>query len=164
MTSVKSRFTFFVFKSSRQVGREAAAAASRMQRRLGLQTCNTRNSMKISQAFKFEAAHRLPNVPEAHRCHRMHGHSYRVELQVEGPVQQHSGFVIDFFDIEQVFGRLLGQLDHRCLNEVEGLENPTAENIAIWIWDRTRPALPQLLSVRVYETADCWAECDGTDR
>jgi 6-pyruvoyltetrahydropterin/6-carboxytetrahydropterin synthase len=83
----------------------------------------------------------------------MHGHSYRVELQVEGPIQQPSGFVIDFFDIEEVFRRLLDRLDHRCLNDVEGLENPTAENIAIWIWDRTRPALPGLSSVRVYETA-----------
>lgn len=91
----------------------------------------------------------------------MHGHSYRVELQLEGPVDPHSGFVVDFFDIEHAFGGLLKRLDHHCLNEVEGLENPTAENIAIWIWDRTRPDLPQLASVRVYETSDCWAEYDG---
>jgi 6-pyruvoyltetrahydropterin/6-carboxytetrahydropterin synthase len=120
--------------------------------------------MKISQAFTFEAANRLPNVPQSHRCHRLHGHSYRVELQLEGPVRQPSGFVIDFFDIEDAFGRLLAQLDHRCLNEVEGLENPTAENIAIWIWDRMRSTLSRLCSVRVYETADCWAEYDGTER
>ena len=94
----------------------------------------------------------------------MHGHSYRVELQLEGPVKQHSGFVVDFFDIEEVFGRLLHWLDHRYLNEVEGLDNPTAENIAIWIWDRTRPELPQLSSVRVYETTDCWAEYNGNER
>lgn len=134
------------------------------QQRLSPQTDKHRNSMRISQAFKFEAAHRLPNVPESHRCHRMHGHSYRVELQLEGPVQQRSGFVVDFFDIEEVFGRLLARLDHRCLNEVDGLETPTAENIAIWIWDRTRPELPQLSSVRVYETADCWAEYNGNER
>ena len=120
--------------------------------------------MKVSQAFRFEAAHRLPNVPETHRCRRLHGHSYRVELQLEGPVQPRSGFVTDFFDIEKAFGRLLDQLDHRCLNEIEGLENPTAENIAVWIWDRIRSALPQLSSVRVYETTDCWAEYDGTER
>ena len=118
--------------------------------------------MKISQAFRFEAAHHLPNVPVTHRCHRMHGHSYRVELQLEGPVQPHSGFVVDFFEIEEAFAPLLRLLDHHCLNDVEGLKNPTAENIAIWIWDRTKPNLSQLCCVRVYETPDCWAEYDGT--
>jgi 6-pyruvoyltetrahydropterin/6-carboxytetrahydropterin synthase len=93
----------------------------------------------------------------------MHGHSYRVELQVEGPVDRRSGFVVDFFDIEEVFGPLLDQLDHRCLNDVDGLENPTAENIAMWIWDRTKPKLPQLFSVRVYETTDCWAEYNANE-
>ncbi|MCC8968913.1 6-carboxytetrahydropterin synthase QueD [Bradyrhizobium brasilense] len=119
--------------------------------------------MKISQAFSFEAAHRLPNVPQTHRCHRMHGHSYRIEVVLNGPVDPDSGFVIDFFDIEEAFGPLLRTLDHHCLNEVPGLENPTAENIAIWIWDRTKPRLSQLSSVKVYETIDCWAEYDGTD-
>ena len=117
--------------------------------------------MKISQAFTFEAAHRLPKVPPTHRCHRMHGHSYRVELQLDGPSDPETGFVIDFFDIEAVFGPLHAQLDHHCLNEVPGLENPTAENIAVWIWEKTKSALPLLVSVRVYETADCWAEYDG---
>lgn len=120
--------------------------------------------MKISQAFRFEAAHRLPNVPQTHRCHRMHGHSYRIEILLNGPVDSHTGFVVDFFDIEEAFGPLLSTLDHQCLNEVPGLENPTAENIAIWIWDRTKPRLAQLTSVKVYETSDCWAEYDGTDR
>ncbi|GMO12309.1 MULTISPECIES: 6-carboxytetrahydropterin synthase QueD [Bradyrhizobium] len=117
--------------------------------------------MKISQAFKFEAAHRLPNVPETHRCRRLHGHSYRVEVQLDGPVDPHTGFVADFFDIEKSFADIMGALDHHCLNEVEGLENPTAENIAIWIWDRLKPSLRQLSAVRVYETADCWAEYNG---
>ncbi|MBB5047391.1 6-pyruvoyltetrahydropterin/6-carboxytetrahydropterin synthase [Rhodopseudomonas rhenobacensis] len=117
--------------------------------------------MKITQAFSFEAAHRLPHVPATHRCHRMHGHSYRVELQLQGPVDPHSGFVVDFFDIEAAFGPVLKSLDHYCLNEVSGLENPTAENIALWIWQRIKPALPQLSQVKVFETADCWAEYDG---
>ncbi|PYF02519.1 6-pyruvoyltetrahydropterin/6-carboxytetrahydropterin synthase [Rhodopseudomonas faecalis] len=117
--------------------------------------------MKITQAFRFEAAHRLPNVPPTHRCHRMHGHSYRVELQLQGDVDATTGFVVDFFEIEAAFGGLLAQLDHHCLNDIEGLENPTAENIAIWIWQRTKPALPQLAQVRVFETPDCWAEYDG---
>lgn len=117
--------------------------------------------MKITQAFTFEAAHRLPNVPETHRCHRMHGHSYRVELRLEGPVDPLSGFVVDFFDVEAAFGPLLQRLDHYCLNDVEGLENPTAENIAVWIWDRVRPVVPQISSVKVFETPECWAEYEG---
>lgn len=119
------------------------------------------STMRITQAFTFEAAHRLPHVPETHRCHRMHGHSYRVELRLEGAVDPRTGFVVDFFDVEAAFGPLLAQLDHHCLNEVEGLENPTAENIAVWIWERTRPGLPQLASVRVYETPNSWAEYEG---
>ena len=118
--------------------------------------------MKITQAFSFEAAHRLPKVHEKHRCYQLHGHSYRVELRIEGPVDPETGFVIDFFDIETAFGPLLARLDHHYLNEIEGLANPTAENIAIWIWDRTRKALPQLAKVIVYETQDCWAEYDGS--
>ncbi|GHC79190.1 6-carboxytetrahydropterin synthase QueD [Limoniibacter endophyticus] len=117
--------------------------------------------MKITQSFTFEAAHHLPNVPQTHRCHRMHGHSYRVELQLEGPVDPQSGFVVDFFDVEKAFGPLLSQLDHHTLNDIEGLKNPTAENISIWIWERTKPLLPQLVQVRVFETSMCWAEYDG---
>ncbi|MCD0419107.1 MAG: 6-carboxytetrahydropterin synthase QueD [Rhodopseudomonas sp.] len=119
--------------------------------------------MKITQAFRFEAAHYLPKVPETHRCKRMHGHSYRVELQLSGPVNPDTGFVLDFFEIEAVFGPLLKRLDHYCLNDIEGLENPTAENIAVWIWRRTKPELPQLSGVRVYETSDCWADYAGED-
>ena len=117
--------------------------------------------MKISQAFSFEAAHLLPNVAEGHRCRRLHGHSYRVELRLEGPVEPATGFVADFFAIEAAFKCLLEQLDHRYLNDIEGLENPTAENIAIWIWERVKTALPQLASVIVFETQDCWAEYGG---
>ncbi len=118
--------------------------------------------MKIMQAFRFEAAHRLPHVKEPHPCHRLHGHSYRVELRLVGPLNSETGFLIDFFDIEAAFGPLLKQLDHYCLNDIPGLENPTAENIAAWIWERIKPPLPSLAAVRVYETPDCWAEFDGT--
>ena len=117
--------------------------------------------MRITQAFTFEAAHRLPHVPHTHRCFRMHGHSYRVELVLEGPVDPATGFVADFFDVEHAFGPLLAQLDHHCLNEIAGLENPTAEHIAAWIFARTRPALPLLALVRVYETPMSWAEYGG---
>ena len=118
--------------------------------------------MKISQAFSFEAAHLLPNVAEGHRCCRLHGHSYRVELRLEGPVDPATGFVADFSAIEAAFKPLLERLDHHYLNEIEGLENPTTENIAVWIWQRTKTALPQLASVVVFETQDCWAEYDGS--
>jgi 6-pyruvoyltetrahydropterin/6-carboxytetrahydropterin synthase len=117
--------------------------------------------MKITQAFTFEAAHRLPNVPVTHRCFRMHGHSYRVELRLEGPVDLETGFVVDFFDVEHAFKPLLEQLDHHCLNEIEGLSNPTAENIAVWIWERVKPLLPQVAAVLVFETAQSWAEYNG---
>lgn len=117
--------------------------------------------MKITQAFTFEAAHRLPHVPSTHRCHRMHGHSYRVELQLEGAVDPDTGFVIDFFDVEKVFTPLLARLDHYTLNDIEGLENPTAEHIAMWIWERTKPLLPKLSKVTIFETPMCWAEYDG---
>jgi 6-pyruvoyltetrahydropterin/6-carboxytetrahydropterin synthase len=114
--------------------------------------------MKISQAFTFEAAHRLPTVAETHRCHRMHGHSYRVDLELEGPIDPTTGFVVDFFEIEAASGPLLAALDHHCLNELEGLENPTAEHIAIWIWNRAKPSLPSLSAVLVHETPQCYAE------
>lgn len=117
--------------------------------------------MKIAQAFTFEAAHRLPNVSPAHRCYRLHGHSYRVELRLEGQVDPATGFVVDFFDIERAFAPLAAQLDHRNLNEIEGLENPTAENIAVWIWRRMKPSLAPLRSVVVYETPSSWAEYEG---
>lgn len=119
------------------------------------------SGMKITQKFTFEAAHRLPNVPATHRCRNMHGHSYRVDLQLDGPVDLKTGFVIDYFDIETAFKPVLLQLDHHVLNEVEGLENPTAENIAIWVWQRCKLLLPALSKVVIYETPDCSAEYDG---
>ena len=112
----------------------------------------------ITQAFTFEAAHHLPHVPETHRCRRLHGHSYRVELRLEGEVDPHTGFVVDFFDVESVFQPVLQRLDHHLLNEIEGLENPTAENIALWIFARVKAGLPQLTAVKVFETPMCWAE------
>lgn len=117
--------------------------------------------MKITQAFTFEAAHRLPNVPEGHRCARMHGHSYRVELTLEGEVDPHTGWIVDFYEVERVFAPILERLDHHCLNEVEGLENPTAEVIAAWIWHAAKADLPALASVKLFETPMSWAEYEG---
>lgn len=118
--------------------------------------------MKITQAFTFEAAHRLPKVPATHRCHRMHGHSYRIEVTVAGAVDPVTGFVIDFFDLEAICGPALKELDHYCLNDIRGLENPTAENIALWLWKRIYPSLSSLSSIKVLETPQCWAEYSGS--
>ena len=117
--------------------------------------------MKITQAFRFEAAHWLPGVSIQHRCHRLHGHSYRVELRLKGEIDAQTGFVVDFFEVEKAFEPVLRLMDHHCLNEIQGLENPTAENIAVWIWERMTPILPPLCAVVVYETPDCWAEYNG---
>jgi 6-pyruvoyltetrahydropterin/6-carboxytetrahydropterin synthase len=113
--------------------------------------------MEIFKEFTIEAAHRLPNVPPGHKCARLHGHSFRIEIHVRGPVGSDSGWVIDFADIKAAFQPLNDQLDHHFLNEIEGLQNPTSENLAIWLWDRLRPSLPLLSRVVVRET--CTSGC-----
>jgi 6-pyruvoyltetrahydropterin/6-carboxytetrahydropterin synthase len=107
--------------------------------------------MEVFCEFRFEAAHFLPRVPAGHKCARLHGHSYRVEVRVEGPVDDHFGWVVDFAVVKEAFAPLLAQLDHYLLNDVSGLENPTCENLARWIWAGL-PALP-LSAVVVRETA-----------
>ena len=113
--------------------------------------------MEIFKEFGFEAAHRLPNLPPDHKCFRLHGHSFRTRLYVKGPVNPDSGWIMDFADIKRVFKPILDQLDHRYLNDVEGLENPTSENIARWIWQRVHPLIPALSRVEVFET--CTSGC-----
>lgn len=119
--------------------------------------------MHIFKAFTLEAAHRLPNVPEGHKCSRLHGHSFRVELHVEGPVDAHTGWVMDFADIKKAFAPLYDQLDHHYLNDIEGLENPTSENLARWIFQRLLPALPGLDQVVVHETCTSGASYRAFD-
>ena len=113
--------------------------------------------MEIFREFTFEAAHRLPNVPEGHKCARLHGHSYRVAVHVRGPLGKESGWIMDFADLDAAFAPLKAKLDHYYLNEVEGLQNPTSEHLAKWIWQRLKPTLPQLCEVRVRET--CTSGC-----
>lgn len=113
--------------------------------------------MEIYKAFTIEAAHRLPNLPESHKCYRLHGHSFKIEVHVTGEVDQNTGWIMDFADISAAFKPLFERLDHHYLNEIEGLENPTSENLARWIWRRLQPALPLLSSVVVQET--CTAGC-----
>ncbi|MEZ5491786.1 MAG: 6-carboxytetrahydropterin synthase QueD [Gammaproteobacteria bacterium] len=113
--------------------------------------------MKIYKEFTFEAAHRLPNVPAGHKCARLHGHSFQVRIIVAGPVGEESGWVMDFADIKSAFKPVWEQLDHYYLNEIEGLENPTSENLARWIWQRLKPSLPQLDEIEIRET--CTSGC-----
>lgn len=113
--------------------------------------------MEIFREFTFEAAHRLPHVPHGHKCARLHGHSYRVSVHVDGPVEPDTGWVMDFGDLKTAFEPVRKQLDHYYLNEIEGLENPTSEILAAWIWERLIPGLPGLSAVTVRET--CTSGC-----
>lgn len=109
--------------------------------------------MELFKEFTFEAAHRLPHVPPDHKCARLHGHSYRVTIRVAGPVDADTGMVMDFAEIKAAFKPIRdGYLDHYYLNDVEGLENPTSENLARWIWEKLKHGLPQLCAVQVSET------------
>lgn len=112
--------------------------------------------MEIFREFTFEAAHRLPNVPAEHKCARLHGHSYRVEVHVGGEVGAESGWVMDFGDLKAAWAPIDGQLDHYYLNDVPGLENPTSEVLARWIWRQLADTLP-MLAVVVRET--CTSGC-----
>lgn len=113
--------------------------------------------MEVFRKFTFEAAHRLPHVPEGHKCARLHGHSFTVVVHVEGPVDEEAGWVMDFADIKRASKAVLERLDHRYLNEIEGLENPTSEILARWIWQRLAPDLPGLTQIVVRET--CTSGC-----
>lgn len=108
--------------------------------------------MQLVKKIKFEAAHYLPNVPEGHKCRRLHGHSFQVDLHITGELDPHLGWVMDLGEMKARFDPLYEQLDHQFLNEIEGLENPTSERIAIWIWEKTKPLLPLLSKVVVHET------------
>jgi 6-pyruvoyltetrahydropterin/6-carboxytetrahydropterin synthase len=113
--------------------------------------------MEISKTFQIEAAHRLPNVPAGHKCARLHGHSFRIELVIDGPLDPALGWVVDFADISAAFAPLRERMDHHYLNEVEGLENPTSENLARYVYDALKPTLPLLHAVVVNET--CTSKC-----
>lgn len=118
--------------------------------------------MELFREFTFEAAHRLPKVPAGHKCARLHGHSFRVEIRVRGAVDPELGWVMDFAELKAAFAPLHDQLDHTYLNEVPGLENPTSENLAVWIWDRLHGRLP-LSAVVVRETCTSGCAYHGPD-
>jgi 6-pyruvoyltetrahydropterin/6-carboxytetrahydropterin synthase len=114
--------------------------------------------VELTRSFRFEAAHRLPRVPADHKCHRMHGHSFVVDVAIEGEIDPEMGWLLDFADIAGVVEPvLLRELDHRTLNDVPGLENPTSERLCEWLWTRFAPQLPLLAAITVHET--CTARC-----
>lgn len=118
--------------------------------------------MEIFKEFTIEAAHRLPRVPAGHKCGRLHGHSFRIAVHVCGPVDSTLGWVVDFSDITKTFRSLVeSNLDHTYLNEIVGLENPTSENIAKWVWCRLKPFLPFLSRVVVRETCSSGVVYEG---
>jgi 6-pyruvoyltetrahydropterin/6-carboxytetrahydropterin synthase len=110
--------------------------------------------VELIKEYRFEAAHRLPNVPPGHKCARLHGHSFKVELGIKGPVDEHTGWFIDFGRLDDLWRPLGEVLDHNYLNDVAGLENPTSENLARWIFARLKPGLPELDQVILFETCD----------
>ena len=113
--------------------------------------------MELSKEFRFEAAHRLPGLPPGHALAPLHGHTYRVEVGVSGPVDDHLGWVIDFADIRAAVRPVIAALDHRCLNEIDGLANPTSEKLADWLWARLAPGLPLLSMIAIGAT--CTPRC-----
>lgn len=113
--------------------------------------------MELRKTFQFEAAHLLPNLPKSHKCRRLHGHSFKVEIVVAGDCDERLGWLMDYAEISRLFKPLWEKLDHRYLNKIRGLENPTSECIAVWIWRRLKPKLPLLMEVVVAET--CTASC-----
>lgn len=113
--------------------------------------------VELEVDFRFEAAHLLPNVPPNHKCRRLHGHSFHCTVTVAGEVDPTLGWLMDYGDVREAIAPVRAKLDHHYLNEVEGLENPTSERLARWIWDHLTAALPQMTSVIVRET--CTARC-----
>jgi 6-pyruvoyltetrahydropterin/6-carboxytetrahydropterin synthase len=113
--------------------------------------------VELRKTFQFEAAHLLPHVAEGHKCRRLHGHSFVVDVVVEGECDPKLGWLMDYADISAAFKPIHDQLDHYYLNEIPGLENPTSENLAAWIWERLRPSLPLLKEIVVAET--CMSRC-----
>jgi 6-pyruvoyltetrahydropterin/6-carboxytetrahydropterin synthase len=113
--------------------------------------------VELRKTIQFEAAHLLPHLPETHKCRRLHGHSFQAEIAVSGACDPQLGWMMDYGEISRILRPFWEQLDHRYLNEIEGLDNPTSENIARWLWDRLKPELPQLCEIVVAET--CTSRC-----
>lgn len=119
--------------------------------------------MRVFREFRFEAAHRLPDAPTGHKCRRLHGHSYRLVVWVQGPIQADTGWVVDFAELRRVVDPIVDQLDHQFLNEIEGLAKPTTEVLTRWLWHRLKSVQPGLCRLELYETAKCGCTYEGED-
>ena len=108
--------------------------------------------MTIFKQFTFDSAHFLPMVPDGHKCKQVHGHTYKLTIFIEGPIEEISGWVADFADIKRLVGSTVDMVDHKFLNDVAGLENPTCELLAVWLWDKIKRSLPLLKRIELYET------------
>ena len=117
-------------------------------------------NVRLVHEFRFEAAHRLPRVPEGHKCARLHGHSYKIEVAIAGPVDEKTGWFIDFGVLYDAWRPLHDVLDHHYLNDVPGLDNPTSEVLSRWLWEKLTPSLP-LARITVYETCEARCEYEG---
>jgi 6-pyruvoyltetrahydropterin/6-carboxytetrahydropterin synthase len=117
--------------------------------------------VRLIKEFRFEAAHRLPKVPEGHKCARLHGHSFKLELTIGGPVDEETGWFVDYEIVDRAWQPLYQLLDHHYLNEIPGLENPTSEHLARFLWERLKPSLPALERVTIFETCDARCEYEG---
>lgn len=113
--------------------------------------------VELARTYRIEASHVLPKAPPESECARLHGHSWTVEVHVAGEIDREAGWLIDYGDIDDAWEPIHRRLDHRHLNDIEGLDNPTSELLAVWIWDRLEPELPGLRAVVVHET--CTARC-----
>lgn len=116
---------------------------------------------EIFREITFESAHRLPQVPEGHKCGRLHGHSYRARVWVRGEVDPQLGWFMDLGVLREKLEPVRLALDHRYLNEIEGLENPTSEVVARWMWERLAPALPGLVRIEIMETCTSGVRYEG---
>lgn len=120
--------------------------------------------MDIFNVFHLESARRLPHLPAEHPCARVHGHSFKVEVHVSGPLDGKLGWVLDFAEVELAWAPIRSALDHRYLNDVPGLDNPTSERLAIWIWEKLKPALPGLAKIVVQESVSSGCVYEGSDK
>jgi 6-pyruvoyltetrahydropterin/6-carboxytetrahydropterin synthase len=110
--------------------------------------------MEVFRQFTFDSAHKLNHLPDGHKCARVHGHTYRLKVFAEGPIDPKIGWIVDFAQIKVVTQSVLAHLDHHMLNDIPGLEQPTTEHIAIWIWDHLKPELPELNRIELWENAN----------
>lgn len=117
--------------------------------------------MQIFKEFTFDSAHFLPNVPDGHKCKVMHGHTYHLKVYIEGELDKRLGWVIDFKELKRHIHPVIERLDHHTLNEIEGLENPTCELIAVWLWHQIKPNIPLLYRIELNETPTSGAIYEG---